>query len=309
MIVAYEFAAWDGYLFPALFSPVKKLAADIAGPASVGEILREIPDETVAFAFQINLTKTADVPPVRRDLVRFLKGRGIFVINETITDISKRHIQTVCRAAGLNVVRAGADGDPDEVLIVKTDRNYGGIGERDYLTDENRRRLNIHLPAGQVMDADGYIVAPRKRVPADTFANRDLVVERFIANRSDTIYRVYLLGRNYVISVHTNPHPIKKSADNRHQADYLMTAGAAGHRSSGGEKAAAIAEQVDGFCAAAGLTYGTLDIVEDDRGRFYIVDVNDTPKWFVGLKRPRWFDHLLTGFVDFARAQAGANRA
>lgn len=142
----------------------------------------------------VNLSVT---PPEYRS---FLESRPN-VVNVGVYDISKRAIST-------NLV--SPDDDYDGPVIVKTDKNYGGLpeltsarraGTRSLLGRVRRRLFGDRpaLPSGvplakaRVLRVGDYEVFERKAdVPPGVFANRNLVVERFLPEREGDLYSVRL---------------------------------------------------------------------------------------------------------------------
>jgi hypothetical protein len=117
------------------------------------------------------------------------------VVNRAVRDVSKRRISR-------NLVRPG-DGW-DGPVIVKTDRNHGGL-------PESRRRL---LRRRDGMDPLRYpVYRAAAEVPAGAFRDPRLVVERFLPELEGGRYhtRVYsFFGDRHVCTRRASPHPIVK---------------------------------------------------------------------------------------------------
>ena len=274
-LYVYEWNAGDGSLLFALCPD----AVDV--PATLGEdyldVLARIPEVRGGwFVFHVNLTDTSSTPRRRNLLCRELHARGVEVINGNATDISKRRVQSACRALGLPAVAAVQDADPNELLIVKTDRNCNGIGEA-MASAEEACRLGLQDPALGVERFE-YRILPRKDVGRDVWDCKSLVVERYISNSQDLLYTAYMFLDRMVISLVTDPEPLKKMPAGIPRINWFYTL--PGMQMRGGDAAPPprkLLEDAVTFRSALGLDLCVLDIVPDDEGGFYIVDVNTTP--------------------------------
>jgi hypothetical protein len=284
-IAIYEWHAWNGYLLPTLLPSAIGVSARI-GETSV-EVERRTPADTTCFAFHLDLTHTSAMPTDRRALVDRLHARGITVINGLLTDISKRHVQSCSAASGFPMIIAEADGDPDELLIVKTDLNYGGHSERD-IEPWERRHLGLPMADTWRRTSRTYTVVPRRAVPHDTWARADLLVERFVTNATGLFFRVHTFLDRMVVTAAVHPDPIKELAWGVPRQDFYFK----------GDRAAPDPAQVYDlsdacnradidanlpalrrFCRRIGLDFGAIDVVVDDHGQWYVVDANATPFW------------------------------
>ena len=142
----YEWKSWDGFLLPMMFPGATRVRARLGETSA--DLLKRIPSYAGSFAFHVNLTDTRRTPLRRAAFCRALRARGIRILNEQVTDISKHRVQEVCTQAGLGSTRAARAGDPDEVLIVKTNDNYGGEKVERFI--ENRG--HVFYRAHKVMD-------------------------------------------------------------------------------------------------------------------------------------------------------------
>jgi hypothetical protein len=266
-------------------------------------VLSRISRQTDWFLFHLPLTQTHQIPRGRADLCVELEERGIAVLNARTTDISKRTLQDTCSALGLPTVAAGSLGDPDEQLIVKSNRNFGGVGEEN-LTRRQRRSLSLPAREEFRFGPDAYRILCRKDVAASLFADPAVAVERYVENREDVILRAYVVGRRVVLSEYRCTDRIKKMANAEHLRNHLISlSGSLAALDSPMDSAGAglgerASRQVARFCAEAGFDFGAMDLCVDDSGECYIIDTNSTPFWGVGLRRPRWFAHLHEGLVE-----------
>jgi len=119
------------------------------------------------------------VPP---EYVRFLERYPV-VLNRRVTDVSKRVISQ-------HLVRPGEDYEGP--VIVKTDRNYGGLPERRIAPGRRVRRWSGKirtLAKACAMLPEHYPVFESMRdVPPKVFDNDALVVERFLPEREGAQY-------------------------------------------------------------------------------------------------------------------------
>lgn len=295
-LYVYEWNAWDGSLLLGLFPDAVRV------PATLGEdyldVLAKVPGlRRGRFAFHVNLTDTSQTPRRRELLCRELRGRGVDVINGGATDISKRRVQGACKALGLPATLAGPDGDPDELLIIKTDRNCNGIGE-GLASAEEAARLGLG-DAGTGAGPFKYRILPRREVGPETWARPELVLERYVANSQDLLYTVYIFLNRVVVSKVTDPEPIKKMPAGIPRVNWFYSL--PGPELVGdGEAPAPPAPLLEGalaFRRGLGLDLCVLDVVPDDAGNFYIVDVNTTP-FFRDTGQPELFRFLASALAS-----------
>lgn len=277
-LIAYDLSRWRGFLLPVVIPSAARLPA-ITGE-SKDEILQRIPEDFKGtFAFHINLTNSSCCPRDRAILVADLFGRGIRPLNGNIVDISKRFVQATCRRVGLETTTAAREGDDSELLIVKTDRNYGGKSEAR-LSNEARDVFEISPRVTNDQQDHGYVVAPRRDIPAAAWDDPDLVIERYIENQSCLFYRVYFLCDRFAISEGREQALVKTIGRADRQRLLLFSIDPAGNVDIAVPQD--IARAVDAilrFVNVTGMDFGCLDVLRDDDGRFYIVDMNATAHW------------------------------
>jgi hypothetical protein len=279
--VVYEWEAWSQYKMVRAVPEATRLTARPGEHAS--DVLARFPSGARAFAFHVNATFSSEFPHDRRDLIDGLEARGIVPINAGVVNISKRWIQAQCAACGLPVAAAASDGDPGEVLIVKTNHNFGGRAERS-LTPEQLTALGIPPPSAIVPTAHAYQVLPRRDVPAAWWTDPALAIERFIENRLGRIYRAAFAGHRFDVSRMINPHAIKKVGDATEKVSVVCNARQLRDGLTPPIEPA-VGETIVRFVDGAQMDYGALDIITDDAGRAYVLDVNATP---YGEYNPLW---------------------
>ncbi len=279
--VIYEWDAWWQFKMPRAVPEAVRLTATPGESAE--EVLARCPPDALAFAFHINATYSGECPHGRAALVDGLEARGIVPINASVVDISKHWVQAQCAASGLPVAAASVDGDPDERVIVKTDQNYGGRSER-LLTEAQRTALGASRPSTEVTSGHEYPVMPRRGVPAAWWMDPALAIERYIANRANVIYRVSVAGNRVDILRIVNPQLIKKVNDAQTITTLFGTREQLERGTVRGLEAD-VGRTIVRFLVQARLDFCGLDVLADDVGRTYIIDVNTTPYGLINSLR------------------------
>jgi len=222
-------------------------------------------------------------------------NRYALVLNRGVTDVSK---------SGLSENLISRDSAHSGPVIVKTNRNYGGLPERRAGDASGRRSLARRLlsrwkalsgasPSGVAWDrvewleTSSYPVFRNLReVPRGVFENPHLVVERFTPEMEGDLYCVryaYVFGRREITLRLKSRRPVIRGAN------------------------AEACEEVEGSPELApwrrrlGLDYGKIDFVVRG-GQPVLLDVNPTPAattlarhGFTG----RVVDHLSGGLDEF----------
>jgi len=235
------------------------------------EISARLPEAVRAFLFHVDVTDTSNFPLERGRLIQLLQARSIRVLNAHVTDISKRAVHALAQQLALPCARASRNGDGRELLIVKTDRNYGGRNER-LLPRRYRRALGLTDGSAIIRGAFDYKLVPRAEVPAPWWDDPHLVLERFITNPARRLHRTHIVLSHFAFWSGVSPLPIKKIADCSDTCEHFLRKG---ELPSG--LPPALLRTVYDFAEAFALDYGALDLIADDAGRYYIIDVNSTP--------------------------------
>jgi hypothetical protein len=277
-LVVYDRSTWQGFLLPTIAPNARRLEARIGEDPP--RILRRLGATTPStFVFHVDLTDSSRCPFGRSRLTNALTLRGWRVLNPAFTDVSKRFVQKVCRRAHLNVTAAGEAGDPNEVVIMKTNRNYGGKPEAA-LAPSTRARLRIAAEPVRDSPDHGYIVCTRKQVPAAVWKSPAFVVERYVENSRNFFYRAYLLDGHVALSEGEDPALVKTiGRAKRHRLVLFSFSVRRGVMGEVPPDLAGAADAVSRFAAAARMDYGCLDVLWDGAGGFYIVDITTTPHW------------------------------
>lgn len=277
-VLAYDLSHWRGFLLPVVVPDTARM--NVVVGESKDEILERIPANfTGTFAFHINLTDASRCPQDRARLVVDLHSRGIRTLNAAVVDISKRSVQAACRRAGLRTTTAQCEGDASEVLIVKTNRNYGGVPEAR-LSSDDLDTLGTPVQAICKQSDHGYLVAPRGDLPAAAWEDENLVVERYIENESQLFYRVYILCDRFALSEGRERARIKTIGRSDRQRLLLFSVDATGHVDAAiPPDLEPAVDAVLRFVSVTGMDFGCIDVLRDDSDHFYIVDMNTTATW------------------------------
>lgn len=287
-LLVYEWHAWQGFLVSQVFPHAFRLSAHVDD--SIEAILDTIPKKTTAFLFHLDCSRTHHFPHQRSALTQALSARGIHVSNRATTDITKRHLQSTCRRLGLNSVQADREGDPYTRLIVKTNLNSGGYGERR-LSAAERRLLRVPAPFAPINNATEYRVLTRRDIPSAWWAQPALTIERYIENQANRIHRVHVAGPRLVLSTGVAAGVLRRFGTERQRINYFLTRETLAENSAPSQAVAQILQQVLPFLEGFQLDYGAIDVVEDETGTPYIIDVNTTPGWGEAYQ-PGLFEHL-----------------
>jgi hypothetical protein len=272
---------------------------------SADELLARLPVGLDAVAFHLNMTVTAAVPTERQIFIRELVTRGIVPLNAAVTDISKTSVHNQCRRFGLPTPATDAHGDASELVIIKTDLNFGGQSERRL---EPTLRSTIGSPAASPVMPDwtAYQVMRREQVPDAWWTDPALVIERFVDNRAHHLYRVNFAGDRVVILRLTNPHPLKKIRNSTARFDVYCRTEALRRGSIAGVDPG-VAAAIVRYLENSEMDFGALEIIPDDRGDAYIIDVNST--CYAQVLNVRILTYLRRGvFERIATRAAGLGR-
>lgn len=275
-LCVYQWGRQTGYLFW-MTSPESFLI-----PATIGEshtdVLSQVPPAVRVFAFHIDLTHTERVPLGRKALCDSLRAAGVLVLNEHVTNISKHAVQRACAAAGLKTTKARRNGNAEEMLIVKTSLNYGGENER-MLAPVERRMLNLTRRMAPLSGHLSYRILPRRKVHARYWSSPVFIVERYIVNNRYLLYRAHVCRNRMVISRFFNLAPIKKMPPVFPSMNWYIRLPELISLPAALPMPVSVARAVSIFCRAFRLDFGAVDILLDDDGECYIIDVNTTPHW------------------------------
>jgi len=267
----------------------------------IDDIMDAMPEDASAFHFHLNCTLTARFPKRRDELMKRLRDRGILVVNADLTDISKQTIQRRLGAVGLNTTTASAAGDPEQLIIVKTNLNFGGDSEWAF-SEDDRSNLGIGKGSDIIWKPDDYRVIPRREVDASWWSDPSLVCERYVDNAGHLWYRAMVLFSRIVLRALVNESQIKKVASSVITHTWNLSFAEIEHRSAEATFPDNVARDIVRFAREFHIDYGGLDIMLDDAGRPYIIDVNSTPSYLEST--PAWLAFLAGALANPSRAEA-----
>jgi hypothetical protein len=291
-VAVLEWRAWEGFLLThVLGDDAERIEVDPFRELPSEEFDR-ICDSFAMVCFQINLSVRGRLPLRIRDLTNRFVERGVFVVNGFVQDIRKSTLQKHLETIGLNSVRVTPSGSSHEVLIVKTDLNYGGDLER-HLPPESIAAAGFeHLISPEIKGAYYYKTVLREMLPAEIWHDPAIMIEKYIDNAENSFYRVYFSGERVIIVKAFAARIIKKLSNDPRDTNYVTDLE---HLKAGTDKlelSGELKRDLVTFLEQSAVEFGCLDIVHDGNDNHYIIDLNLTP--YAGRRR---IDPFLTNFL------------
>jgi hypothetical protein len=291
-VAVLEWRAWEGFLLThVLGDDAERIEVDPFRELPSEEFDR-ICDSFATVCFQINLSVRGRLPLRIRDLTNRFVERGVCVVNGFVQDIRKSTLQKHLETIGLNSVRVTPSGSSHEVLIVKTDLNYGGDLER-HLPPESIAAAGFeHLISPEIKGAYYYKTVLREMLPAEIWHDPAIMIEKYIDNAENSFYRVYFSGERVIIVKAFAARIIKKLSNDPRDTNYVTDLE---HLKAGTDKlelSGELKRDLVTFLEQSAVEFGCLDIVHDGNDNHYIIDLNLTP--YAGRRR---IDPFLTNFL------------
>jgi hypothetical protein len=259
----YEWGGWNKFLITHAVPAAKRVEV------TPGSLLCSFGLQTMPAMLHVNLSRPETIFPDYKQWLAVHEETGRPVLNGYCVSLDKWATQEACAAAGLRHVRASAEGDPDEVLILKSRANHCGMHEG-------------LLPA----DLAGDMAPPpwpyperihrlkRKEIAAEIWDNRQLTVERYISNRQGRFHRAYVVGEYVAVATSTSPQLVKEMS---HDGGVeLISTMAAASRPLDHKDPIAAAYQL---ARAMRVDFAALDLAIDEDEMVYPIDLNTTPHW------------------------------
>jgi hypothetical protein len=273
--VVYEWNAWTDFLITKVVTNALRISARLGHDTR--RVMAALPADTRTFLFHLDCTRTSRFPRDRSSLVTALAGRGVKMLNVSLDDISKRRLQQVCGTIGLNTVGATRQGDPQQLVIVKTDLNSAGVRER-YLSRWQRWRMGIRL-SETITGREDYRVLRRCEVPPEWWNDNTLQIERYVTNCENAWYRAYVYLDRLVVSRASSEVPVKRMyhASERSNTAFVIDEDGVTSASASHPIPSTVLHAIVQLTRAARLDFGTLDLVVDESGEAFVVDLNVTP--------------------------------
>ena len=269
-MVIYHFGfSVDSYLIAKIHPEAREIPCD---PLTDTEdrILGRL-DGDKDLTFHIDLSVQHKIPPRRARILRALAAAGVKIHNASYADQRKGHLQVMSRRLGLPSLTAKQKGDPDELLMVKSDLNVAGGPERRSVARIPGLPIPP-LPTG-ITSAFQYYVAKRKEIAPRVWKDASLHVERFIENSEGLVLRTFWNRGRVVVSKIKNPVDVIKKRNAPHPrwnyaepVDDLTNLAFARTRR---------------YAEGLGLSFFAADWVVDAQGNPFLVDLNLTPQWLV----------------------------
>ncbi|HUR20476.1 MAG TPA: hypothetical protein VMZ90_06685, partial [Vicinamibacterales bacterium] len=276
-LVVYDWLTLPGFLVYAVAGSPFVIKAAVQDSADI--VLAGVPEGTTHFLFHLNCTRTSRFPVDRANLVGGLDARGIRVLNERATDISKAFLQERCRALGLPSVHTTSDaGTPDDMIMVKSNLNYGGANEWA-LTAEERDILGVGPGSTMIYEPNHYLVMPRREVEAGWWEDAQLVCERFVGNEDGRWLRAFRFLDRFVLCEMESADQVKKVGSSVLHRAWMI---GPDYRESLPDDAVAARTfaEILQLTDDMGVDFGAIDAMVDADGTPYIIDVNTTPAYY-----------------------------
>lgn len=291
-VAVLEWRAWEGFLLThVLGDDAERIEVDPFRELPSEEVDR-ICDSFATVCFQINLSVRGRLPLRIRDLTNRFIERGVFVVNGFVQDIRKSSLQTHLETIGLGSVKVTPSGSSHEVLIVKTDLNYGGDLER-HLPPESIAAAGFeNLISPEIKGAYYYKIVLREMLPPEIWNDPAITIEKYIDNAENSFYRVYFSGERVIIVKAYAARIIKKLSNDPRDTNYVTDLE---HLKAGTDRlelSENLKRYLVTFLEQTAVEFGCLDIVHDGNDNYYIIDLNLTP--YAGR---RTIDPFLTKFL------------
>lgn len=257
------------YLIAKLYPQAKVIASNPLTD-TVEFILGEL-DGHKDFLFHIDLSVQDKVPLNRLALVDALQASGVQVHNSLFPDQRKRKLQTISLEMGLPSLNAPKDGDPDELLMVKSDLNVAGGPERRTL--ERFPGLWIPPLPAKMTDPYHYYISPRQKIAPEIWMDSAMQIEKYVQNPKGTVMRSFWHQGKAVVSKIQNPHQIvKKNNAKCPRWNYAEPVDELTNR---------VFARTRSYAEHLRLNFFAADWVVDEQSSPFIVDLNLTPQWVV----------------------------
>ena len=289
--IIYDWATRPDFLLPRLYPQARVVSArPFVDTEKIVRAAQTHARQGDLWFFHLNLSRSEHWLPDRDAIVANLKSSGFRVINDKVVDVRKSSLQQFNRQLGLSDVTASPEDDANTPVIVKTDYNYGGIGESQ-LSSEEAQGLALHAMTGCSIRAfDEYYRCQLGQVSTAAWQDERLVVERYVDNTRAAFYRFYRCGDRAVLSQVINDNLIKKMNPGLPRKNWYFDFG-----EQCPEAPEAMVPNATEMCESLGLEFGTLDIVVDENSCPYIIDANPTPGWGAE-KQGAMLEFLRAGF-------------
>ena len=269
-ILIYHWQAWSGFLISHLVADYCHVEAKYHD--DISHIENALTPNIKAILLQINLSHSALYPEKRQQRINALAARNIQVLNKNIGDIRKDNLHDMVHQAGLKSAKAKREGEPDQLLFIKSKLNWGGLTE--LRLPEQEQIKFIDCKATHIKSWDEYYTLTRGEVSDELWADNSIVIENYIENSDNTFYRVYGFGHALVVvEGHSNMLIKKIIEDPKDQNSQFSKYQILNEETSLPVK---LQETIKKFISHHHIDYYCLDIVHNSK-EFFIIDLNLTP--------------------------------
>ena len=276
-LISYEWYTSESFLIHSVDPNRILISAELDDDPKL--VIKQLTGQEKYFLFHINCTKTERFPRLRQELLEQLKASGMMLLNDHLTDISKRTVQKCCRDLGLNSTLATREGDPSEAVMVKSNLNFAGKTESG-LSDADREFLGLGSQSQLIWDPYHYVVKRRDEIEDALWDDENHICETYIENSDDKWYRAYVVMDRIVLCEMTNSLQVKKVGESKLVKVWSITVtGDQFEEVSGKAFPEQMVRDLVIFQRGFHLDFGTIDIVVSDTGAPYIIDINSTPAY------------------------------
>lgn len=290
-VAVLEWRAWRGFLIThVLGDEAVRIETDPFHEFPSATFDR-ICDSATTVCFQINLSVRSRLPLRSRELTSRFLEQGVYVVNGLVQDVRKSTLHAHLEAIGLPSPKAAASGSADEILFIKTDLNYGGELERWLPPESSAAAGFTHLVSAEV-GAYRYKTVERGQLHEGAWQDPAIVVEKYVANKENSFYRVYFSGQQVIIVKAFAPGIIKKLRHDPRDTNFVTDLNHLKAGTDGLSISASLKRDVATFVENTPVEFGCIDIVHDGHDNHYIIDLNLTP--YAGTEP---HDEFLTNFL------------
>lgn len=274
--------------------------------ATPGEPLSGLTTPSAPALIHVNLSQPRTVFPDYSDWLSAHEEAGYPLLNGYCRSIDKWAVQEACAAAGLPQVRAARDGDPDELVIIKSRANHCGMYEQ-LLPEE----MTGDMAPPPWPYPERVHKLPRREVPGHLWTDRRIAIERFVSNSSDRIQRAYVAGDYVAVATAFWPGLVKQ-INQRNLAGFVSDS-AAPSRPADNRDPLSVAFRL---ARAMRADFAAVDLALDEDGAPHPIDLNTTPSWggepdlnprLIGELREA-FEPLLESGSAYGRTASGAGQ-
>ena len=268
-----QWQAWDKFLIQYLLPEAQII--DVILLEDCKYILDQLDKDITHCVLHVDLSNCEKVISNIELLIKTLRSRNILVLNFDYLDLSKKKLQATLKSIGLPTVGSLSYIKEDDLVIVKSNANYGEEREK-LLSDSERKCLGVTLSSAYEFSSRNYLVYPYKEIGQDILNDPAIAVERYIHSEDDTFFRVYIAGNSMIIVKAYCEGKIKKlSGDERDINCFALKNDLASIANVDGYSKV-LASTLETFIRNVNIDFGSLDIVHRDN-EYFIVDVNTTP--------------------------------